>query len=411
MPEAQELPWRVRKPVVTLLVLLGAIAFGIDTNQYAFAFQLGVPVGIMLAGAQSAALVWALWEPIPAWWLSTVTMLAGAWIATALHGDVNPTRTNLGAPGWTAITILVQSGILLILALRLRPRVAMEALGLSLFAGLLAELYRSPDQGSSVGAAVVLFSVAVLIGSSLRGLRAARTELVAQEELTAEERARRTVLEERSRIARELHDVVAHHMSVISIQAQVAPHLVEDPSQELRETLDGIRQNAVEALAELRRVLGVLRAESPLGGGVDEAPQPTLARLPELLNNVRGAGLTVEVAVTGEERPLAPGVELSAYRIVQEAVSNAMRHAPDAAVAITLDYRPAALGVAVVNEPPRSPAPPSPGAGHGLLGMRERAAMLGGELTAGPTPQGGYRVAALLPVAAAPVQPSLEDRT
>ncbi|MEY9848779.1 signal transduction histidine kinase [Streptacidiphilus sp. BW17] len=415
--DMREPPWRVRKSVVTLLVLLGAAALILNGNQYAFAFHLGLPVGIVLAAGQSFALVWALWEPVPAWWLSTATMLAGALTATALHGDVTAGLVSLGEPGWTAVTILLQSGVLLLLALRLRPRVAMEALGLSLFAGLLAGLYRSPDESSSIGAAVLTFSVAVLVGSSLRGLRAARTELVAQEELTAEERARRTVLEERSRIARELHDVVAHHMSVISIQAQVAPHLVEDPPQELRETLDGIRQNAVEALTELRRVLGVLRAEDPLADGVDEAPQPTLARLPDLLENVRGAGLTVDVTVTGKERPLAPGVELSAYRIIQEAVSNAMRHAPDAAVAITLDYRPAALGVTVANEPPRSPAPPSPGARHGLLGMRERAAMLGGELTAGPTPQGGYQVTALLPLAApaAPaataLRPLSEDRS
>lgn len=138
-----------------------------------------------------------------------------------------------------------------------------------------------------------------MIGAALRALRVARTELVEQSELTAEERARRTLLEERNRIARELHDVVAHHMSVISIQAQVAPHLVDHPSEELKANLAGIRENAVEALTELRRVLGVLRAEDALADGVRHAPQPTLDRVDELVGTVRAAGVDVTARTTG----------------------------------------------------------------------------------------------------------------
>jgi signal transduction histidine kinase len=203
------------------------------------------------------------------------------------------------------------------------------------------------------------------------------------------------VLEERSRIARELHDVVAHHMSVIAIQAEAAPYRVPDPPKELTSSFADIRANALQALAELRRVLGVLRAERD---DDQAAPQPTLGGLGELVAGARGAGLAVETAVGGTPRPLPTGVEVSAYRIVQEALSNAMRHAPGSRVRVELAYTPAALRLCVVNGPPRAAASTLPGPGHGLLGMRERAAMLGGELTAAPTAGGGYAVTAVLPL-------------
>jgi signal transduction histidine kinase len=204
-------------------------------------------------------------------------------------------------------------------------------------------------------------------------------------------------------------------MSVISIQAQVAPHLVENPSEELKENLAGIRQNALEALTELRRVLGVLRSEHPDdppggdGGDGDDgtggpgdgmarhAPQPTLDRLDALVENTRAAGLVVAVETSGEHRAYPPGVELSAYRIVQEALSNALRHAPGSTVRVELDHYPRGLQLRIINSRPDRPVPPSPGAGHGLLGMRERAAMLGGTLMATQTSHGGFVVAAFLP--------------
>ncbi len=232
----------------------------------------------------------------------------------------------------------------------------------------------------------------------------ARSQLVELAGVTAEERARRTVLEERSRIARELHDVVAHHMSVISIQAQVAPHLVENPSEELRENLDGIRKNALEALTELRRVLGVLRSENPadpygIGSGTGpapDAPQPTLDRLDALVENTRTAGLEVRTEITGEVRRLSPGVELSAYRIVQEALSNALRHAPGSTVRVQLAHFPRGLHIRVANSAPTRTAPPSPGAGHGCSHAGTRM-MLGGTLVTSATPDGGYVVACFLP--------------
>jgi signal transduction histidine kinase len=164
-------------------------------------------------------------------------------------------------------------------------------------------------------------------------------------------------------------------------------------------SLATIRKNAVDALAELRRILGVLRAEDIAAQPADEvAPQPMLDHLDELVDNVRSAGLDVEVAVTGARQPLPPGVELSAFRIIQEALSNALKHAPEASVLVEVSHVLAGLGIRVVNAPAPHSAPSSAQSGHGLLGMRERAAMLGGELSAGPTSEGGYEVTAFLPV-------------
>ncbi|MEU0391689.1 sensor histidine kinase [Streptomyces sp. NPDC006208] len=346
---------------------------------------------LLLAVLQTAAAVLALSRPLPAWWLSTSVLFLSAQV---VEGTTGP---DAHWP-WSAPAILLHTLVLLLLALRVRPRIAVEALGITMLTGLAnTASAEHVHNGVLTQWGVGAFVIAVVIGTSQRRSRVARERLVEQQVLTAEERGRRTVLEERNRIARELHDVVAHHMSVISIQAQVAPHLVQNPSDELKENLAGIRENAVEALTELRRVLGVLRSEDAQADGVRHAPQPTLDRLEELVGNVRGAGLTITTETTGRPRPLSPGVELSAFRIVQEALSNAMRHAPGASVRVEIGYGSEELTLRIANTAPDAPAPPSPGAGHGLLGMRERAAMLGGHLATGPTPQGGYEVAATLP--------------
>jgi signal transduction histidine kinase len=383
-------------------------AFGITLGgaaQLDDSGHLDARYAFLLALGQGGAVVLAMWRPVPAWWLSTVAAVVGA---VAVYARMEPGYSFTWP--WTAAGIIAQLLVMLLLALRVPTRVSAEALTVTVLVTLLLEeLADAKAQYSPTGVlAISLFVVVALLGTALRGRREARAELGRQTTLTAEERARRTLLEERSRIARELHDVVAHHMSVISIQAQVAPHLVENPSAELRENLDGIRQNALEALTELRRVLGVLRAEhpetpeqpaDPATGTAPHAPQPTLDRLDALVENTRAAGTAVEVDVRGARRPLPPGVDLSAYRIVQEALSNVLRHAPGATASVALVHYVHGVDVRVVNSRPTRSVPSSPGAGHGLLGMRERAAMLGGTLRAGPRPDGGYEVAAYLPTA------------
>ncbi|MEU6523704.1 sensor histidine kinase [Streptomyces sp. NPDC046924] len=396
-----------------VLCLAGLGIFGGGFAQLRDHGHVEIGFATAVAVGQGGAVIVGLWRPITAWWMSLGSTVLGA---VAVHHLLHGPAAGFQWP-WTAAGIVAHLLVLLLLTLRVRTRVSVEALVLTLlFTYVFQALWGGPDYLSTGMLAASLSTVVVVLGIALRGRREARAELVEQTTLTAEERSRRTLLEERSRIARELHDVVAHHMSVISIQAQVAPHLVENPSEELKENLAGIRQNAVDALTELRRVLGVLRSEHPGGTGDREgvpgphpdgsataphaphAPQPTLARLGALVENTRAAGLTVTTEITGERRPLPPGVELSAYRIVQEALSNVLRHAPGATAQVRLAYDRDGLRIEVLNSRPTREAPLSSGAGHGLLGMRERAAMLGGTLTAGPRTGHGYKVEAHLPV-------------
>jgi signal transduction histidine kinase len=228
-----------------------------------------------------------------------------------------------------------------------------------------------------------------------------------------EERAERAVVEERERIARELHDVVTHHVSVIVIQAGAALRALERRPADARQAVEAIDATARQALADMRRMLGILGRASPAGaeaggtGGPDDAlaPMPSLDRLGELLEKVRAAGMPVELSLSGERRSLDPGVELSAYRIIQEALTNALKHAPGARARVDVRYGPSALEVRVVDEGGAGSRGLSvPGeSGHGLIGMRERVAVFGGEFEAGPVAR-GFRVVARLPIgrAAAP---------
>ncbi|UUU32165.1 sensor histidine kinase [Streptomyces sp. CA-210063] len=423
---------RLRRLPHVLVVLVAFVTMLGNIDQLDDRYQLGAEYTLLCSLAQAAAVVLALWWPVPAWWASMVaTTVVALGVPARLITDQAGSRLThpdvadgLNAPlphgaigtvvpwPWSPMALIAHAIILFLLALRLPTRVATEVLALTaLGTYALQSLAGSHVYASTSTLALALFVGAVLLGSAMRGRREARTQLVEQTSITAEERARRTLLEERSRIARELHDVVAHHMSVISIQAQVAPHLVENPSEELKENLHGIRKNALEALTELRRVLGVLRSENPPDADPDDphgitaaaegtaphTPQPTLDRLDALIDNTRAAGLAVVTEIHGEVSPLPPGVELSAYRIVQEALSNALRHAPGATVRVELTHFPRGLQVRVINSRPAHKAPPSPGAGHGLLGMRERAAMLGGTLMATETSHGGFAVVAFLP--------------
>ncbi|MEU8693601.1 sensor histidine kinase [Streptomyces sp. NPDC048665] len=413
-PSSQSPPFarhRWLRFLIYLFVAYAALGIGLGGgDQLANEYGLTAVVGWLLGLVQGAVVVVAIWRPVPAWAASLAAAVLTALLARP-HLATDATA-NSGWP-WTTPALLAQMVVLALLALRTRLRGTLAALGITVVVTWVLEAPIGARRYSPTGVvAVALFAVAVLIGTALRSRSEARAELAQQTTITAEERARRALLEERSRIARELHDVVAHHMSVISIQAQVAPHLVENPSEELKENLAGIRNNALEALTELRRVLGVLRSagpddpealddayrlSAPGTGPAPDAPQPNLARLDALIENTRAAGLEVVMKTEGEPRGYPPGVELSAYRIVQEALSNVLRHAPGASATVEVLHYPHGICLDVTNSRPTRPAPPSPGSGHGLLGMRERAAMLGGHVVATGDRNGGFRVTAFLP--------------
>ena len=242
---------------------------------------------------------------------------------------------------------------------------------------------------------VVLLGVAELL--RLRQQRAAAIAASRQEQ------ALRQASEERLRIARDLHDVVAHNISVINVQANTALHLIDRQPELATAALTAIHEVSKQALAELRSVLGVLREPS---GGAPLAPSPGLARLPDLAGSAEAAGLTVHVEHDGERRPLPAEVDLAAYRIVQEALTNSARHSAGSTATVYVRYRDDDIVVQVdddgtVNGPAAArPGRPSKGGsgGNGIAGMTERAHALGGSLHAGPRPGGGFRVRALLPL-------------
>jgi signal transduction histidine kinase len=258
------------------------------------------------------------------------------------------------------------------------------------------------DRANAYGVAALLVVIA-LFGDLLSRRLQSNRRLAEQAELTELERARRAVLEERARIAREMHDVVAHHMSMIAVQAETAPFRVSGLSEPARTEFAGIAASARSALVDMRRLLGVLRAETEQPS---REPQPGLADLPGLVTAAQRAGVTVTWSLAGDGEVPEP-VGLAAYRIVQEALANAARHAPGSPVEAAVLALAERLEILVRNDPPPAgPAAGPPGAGHGLTGMRERAALLGGTLSAGPDPRGGYRVTATLPYAAAPPDPA-----
>jgi signal transduction histidine kinase len=246
--------------------------------------------------------------------------------------------------------------------------------------------------------------VAWLIGRNLRHRRARWAELQSRAERLEREReeeARRAVTEERLRIARELHDVIAHSMSVIAVQSAVGNHVIDTQPAEARQALAAIEATSRSALTEMRRLLGVLRQEGEPRGSL--APAPGLADLASLVTQVQDAGLRVWINVDGQRGQVPPGVDLSAYRVIQEALTNVIKHAPASCANVTVSYRPNSVTVEITDQGPRVPGAPQvpparAGSGHGIIGMRERVAVFGGEFAAGPGPDGGFRVRACFPI-------------
>ena len=255
-------------------------------------------------------------------------------------------------------------------------------------------------EGEPLYVAIVVLSAAWL-GEAVRNRRAYVAELrdrAEQAERTREEEARRRVVEERMRIARELHDVVSHSIGVISVQAGVAAHLLERRPDKAGQALATIRHASDEALGELHAMLGVLRQPD---GRAPLAPVPGLAQLGALVAQAEGAGLQVAVAVDGGTGRLPPAVDLACYRIVQESLTNVVRHAGAHRATVTVTAAGEALVVEVADDGAGAGAAPNGsgnGAGQGIVGMRERVLALGGTLEAGPRPEGGFRVRASLPV-------------
>jgi signal transduction histidine kinase len=394
---------RLRRGRLDLVVVIDWItAFGcflaanqwLTTHSIRHHTPLGMGTALLTAFVTSAPLVLRTRLPLPSLGATALTIIGTAVL-------VRPHL--MAADAFLPTSVLVYFLCLYAVTVRCKLRIVVAAY---LFTWVGAGFVHF----GLVAAAFFLSLIPLVIGASALRLRNSERRLA--ERLAEQERrhsSERALFEERQRIARELHDVVAHHMSVIAIQAEAAPYKTPDPPPELVESFAGIRVSALTGLTELRRVLGVLRTDRP-----DTGPQPGLADLDALLDSARSGGLTVAAVTSGHPVALPEGVDLSAYRVLQEALSNAMRHAPGSHVQVALIYRASQLELDIRNDAGRSTGRGKDavrsgetgenggmdrvGSGHGLIGMRERAAMLRGTLNAAPTSDGGFRVHAILPL-------------
>ncbi len=343
------------------------------------------------------------------WWLTAFALLWGLPL-------VARRRWPVAAPTFVLVTVMLQAiiwthtvgyslSIYLIVAIAVgfyganlatrRERLGGAALALT---AVVVVVFLDPEgDWTNLFNTVPIFGVAWLAGHTYRTSTRRTTELRERAdrlERETETEARAAVAEERTRIAREMHDVVAHSLSVMVVQAEAAEAMLDVDPERARQPLASVQDTGRSALGELRRMLGALREVGE--DGVPLAPQPGLGGLSELVESVRAAGLLVSIHIDGEPRPLPPSVDLSAYRIVQEGLTNALKHAGPARAEVLVRYGEHDLELCVSDDG-RGHDPALDGGGHGLLGMRERVAVYGGELEAGAGPRGGFRLRARLP--------------
>ncbi|WP_254190438.1 sensor histidine kinase [Nocardia noduli] len=296
--------------------------------------------------------------------------------------------------------VQILSLIALLFAVGLRA--SMQIVAIAWFATSL--LFATTTSGEGVSAAwgwPIALSAVVLFALLVRWLVSSRVQLLRQEEETELERARRAILEEKARIARDLHDVIAHHMSLVVVQAQTAPYRVEGVTPAARAEFDSIGATAREALNEIRGMLGVLRSDGQLP---ETAPQPKAAEVVGLFEGARRAGVSIEWTVNGDLETIGETTGLALYRIAQESLSNASRHALGAPVRVLI-VRDLDLTLRVTNAAGTESARPVGNGGHGIAGMRARALAVGGEVIAGPNTDGGFVVEARLPLGPGTLDP------
>jgi signal transduction histidine kinase len=387
-------------PAVWWLIVAGLVAAD-AAYVHENAWLPIAPVLIGIATMTPVAILLLRLSPLLAWAASMVVAVA----YPLLNGS-----DALVLP-WTPLQLIVGAVVLVVIGWTYRPLVLVLVLvGTVVCVGLgAANDPLAPIPGLAFAAAVAL-----VVGRLAGARRRADRRVSERERQLAEESSRRVVLEERARIARELHDVVAHHMSVIVVQAETAPYRVGQLSAEAREAFDHIATDARTGLVEMRRLLGVLRNDAQPEQALTE-PQPTLSDLDQLVDSARRAGLEAELVTAGDLGNPSAALGLTVYRLVQESLSNVVRHAPGARVLVSVARTDGTLQLAVRNGPParapdqdREPADGSAASlgSHGLAGMRERVALLDGRLSTSREPGGGFVVEATMPYEAAVGRPA-----
>ncbi|MGO2718019.1 MAG: histidine kinase, partial [Brevibacterium aurantiacum] len=381
-------------------IFVGVVLVAIGWPVTAVVYGMPAVVAMLLALTSSGALVLAVSKPIPAIVLGLVSSAAGIVLTADVTGEVWP---------WAVTSILALLFLHLIIGMRHSWLHLVILWSLSTVLGALS--LTMPHAGGLSGAlANVITTVSLTAGISIVAVIGnlwirGRTQLATERQLSAEQLAKRQELEERNRIAQELHDVVAHSMSVISVQATTARYRLPELDTRSVDEFDSIAGSARQALNEMRGLLAILRG----GRDADLAPQPMIDDIPDLVEATRGSGAEVELEFSAEPIEINPTTGLTAFRLVQEALSNALRHAPGAPVRVSVRTDEWQLSVSVVNGVPGStdsgtnhPGSGQPDGGHlgggfGLKGMRERVEALDGTLQVGPTAEGGFEVKATLP--------------
>ena len=365
--------------VVVAVVLAFAVELGLALNP-------GAPSAVDVACGLLASLPLALAPRRP---LAVLSVVLAALVAGVALGE----RTHDG------LAVLAVFPASYAVGRHAAEREGWVGLGVSLAGSALALALGPGTVGSDYPIVLALFGLAPWAAG--RAVRARQRQAAALRELTVElereqeHHASAAAAGERARIARELHDVVAHSVSLIAVQAGAAGRVIDSQPAAAREALATIERTARGTLTELRRLLGILREKDD---GAALAPPPGLERLEELIAQARAAGLPVDLRIEGARRQLSPGVDLTAYRIVQEGLTNARKHAGRARASVRLRFAPREIEIEVVDDGRGLPAPSGPGAGLGLVGMRERVSLYGGRLETGPAEAGGYRVHAVLPL-------------
>ncbi|MFD4605421.1 sensor histidine kinase [Streptomyces sp. NPDC058464] len=370
------------------LFLLSVVAASVEPHHHQFSLRWAA---VVLAAVGSSALLWRHRHPF-----GVLAITIGCGVLFQLLGfRTSPLATS-------PVLVSVYN-----VAVRTDRRTAWTAASISAAAlvsvapVLTAKTWLDPDNA----AMLAWTALPAAVGDGVRSRRAhlaAVEERAEHAERTREQEARQRVAAERVRIARELHDIVAHHIALINAQAGVAVHLVDRRPEHVLTALKGIRDTSRSALDELRVTVGLLRqSDDPVA---PRDPMPGLAQVPALLASFERTGLAVSHARSGTPQALEPAVDLAAYRIVQESLTNVRKHARAGHARLFLHYHPERLTITIENDGPPEPCRPHPGAGHGLIGMRERAATIGGRLYAGPRPEGGFTVAAELPLRPGPMR-------
>lgn len=360
---------RTRGRDALVIALVAAVLLEVLTTHQDVPLALSVPVGLLMTVPQ----LWGDRRPV-----LVAAVVLGAWVVQGLAGDWELEPQSLLLP----VCLVFWS---------LGAYLAHRAATWSCAAALVALVVHEPSD-------------VIVLGPLMIGVFAAGRLMQSREQLARElaaERARaerNAVAEERARIARELHDVVGHSISLMTIQAGAERLALGDARPETARVLTQIERTGRQTMLEMRRLLGVLRTE---GEEPDLTPQPGLAQIPALAERMRPIGLRVDVETEGEPRPVSPGIDISAYRVVQEALTNVLKHADGQRSRVLVRYLPQSVELEVTDDG-RASGSAAAGNGHGLAGMRERVSLYGGTLEAGPAERGGWRLLARLPLEPAP---------